>query len=144
MVVTMLATADAAGCIRAKGKRLVSRTILILATMVVMLVVVGGVALAREDCQYEATGWNCYCSPGVFCEGTNNGEIVWGSDSGDTIHAYGGNDEIYAGYGNDSRVVGGDGDDLISGGPGNDRCDGGNGYDRARGCEFTVRVEGTW
>jgi hypothetical protein len=115
--------------------------------MVVLLVVVGGVAFARADCRWDtATGWNCYCHPGVFCEGRNdaqNGEYVWGSDSGDRIQAYAGDDEIHAGRGNDPQVVGGDGDDLIDGGFGNhDRCDGGNGYDLASGCEFTVRIEG--
>jgi hypothetical protein len=133
---------------RRKGKGLVRRTILILATMVVMLVVVGGVALARADCQWSSsTGWNCFCHPGVFCEGRNDPvdrDLIWGSNSGDRIFAYAGDDEIYAEYGSDRQVVGGDGDDLIDGGPGYDRCDGGNGYDLASGCEFTVRVEGPW
>ena len=131
-----------------KEKGLVRRTILILATVVMLLVVVGGVALARTDCEWHAaSGWNCYCHPGVFCEGRNDakhGELVWGSGSGDRIQAYAGNDEIYAGYGDDRQVVGGDGNDHIEGGSGYDRCDGGNGFDRASGCEFTVRIEGKW
>lgn len=141
-----------------------------MATVVMLLVVVGGVAFARADCEWNsASGWNCSCHPGQLCEGTNKpaGEYIWGTTSSDTILAYAGNDvinadpgplqggsgdrvdagpgndDIYGKLGNDLSLVGGDGDDYIDGGDGNnDRCDGGNGYDEAYNCEFTVRVEG--
>ena len=140
------------------------RAMLILATVAVLLVVVGGVAFAKADCRWDsATGWNCYCYQNVPCEGTNRPENIWGTTGSDTIYGYAGNDwiegdnsgdrvdagpgndDIDGGYGNDLSLVGGDGDELIEGGPGNnDRCDGGNGRDLTSGCEFTVRTEGTY
>jgi hypothetical protein len=69
---------------------------LVLATLVVVLVVAGGVALATADCRWDsATGWNCYCGPGVPCDTTNKQEIIYGSPVGDTINAYGGDDTLY-------------------------------------------------
>ena len=124
------------------------RTMLVLATLVVVLVVAGGVALARADCRWDsATGWNCYCGPGVPCDTTNKQEIIYGSPVGDTINAYGGDDTIWGRDGNDI-IVGGEGSELIDGGPDYDRCDGGNGYDYATkgaaGCDKWVRIEGEW
>jgi len=154
MFATMLATADAAGCIRAKGKRLVRRTILILATVVVLLVVVGGVAFALT-----CTGGTCY--------GTNAAEDIYGSKQNDRIYAYAGGDYIngrggsdYIDGGSENDTIEGDGgsypqrNDILVGGSendwlygnggNNDRCDGGAGFDRAhRSCEFMIRIEET-
>jgi Ca2+-binding RTX toxin-like protein len=106
--------------------------------MLVMLVVVGGVALANaQDCQWSSsTGWNCYCErdPNLLCLGTNNVDYIWGSPSSDRIYGYGGDDDIF-GY---------DQNDLIDGGSGYDRCDGGPGFDRARNCQEWYGIEGRW
>jgi Ca2+-binding RTX toxin-like protein len=130
-----------------KGKGLVRRTILVLATMLVMLVVVGGVAFALQ------------CGEGT-CFGTEAGEVIEGTDTGETIIAFGGNDEIRGngggdvidgGEGNDN--ISGDsagrpgGDDRLHGGPGDDYFAAGEGYDECYGESGTDTTDGsceTW
>jgi hypothetical protein len=146
-----------------KEKGLVRRTILVLATMVVMLLVAGGVALAVVNC--DELNY-CQCIPGKLCEGTHDTrpgyyDEITGTDSGDNIYAYEGNDVIYpgrsgdyveAGPGNDEiyehgaatasgndTLIGGADDDYIQGGGGTDQCYGGPGTDTTDGsCETWV------
>jgi Ca2+-binding RTX toxin-like protein len=125
-----------------KGKGLVRRTILVLATMGVMLLVAGGVAFAVQ------------CGEGT-CFGTEAGEVIEGTDTGETIIAFGGNDEIRGngggdvidgGEGNDN-ISGDTGDDNLNGGPGDDYFAGGEGYDQCYGGPGTDTTDGsceTW
>jgi hemolysin type calcium-binding protein len=155
----MLATADAAGCIRAKGKRLVSRTILILATMVVMLVVAGGVAFAAVNYYYCPDAFTCRCpnpANGVVCVGTNDpnsqdnivghrnpyvGDKILARDGPDNVNGSEGNDRLDGGSGDDDYVFGSWGNDYLIGGDGiRDVCEGGSGYDRrGPGCEEFIQ-----
>jgi Ca2+-binding RTX toxin-like protein len=94
-----------------KGKGLVRRTILILGTMVVMLVVAGGVALALQ------------CGGGT-CYGTNEGEAIAGTPDPDEIYALGGDDAIN-GYADNDYIDGGSGPDYVVGEDDNDTLHGG-------------------
>lgn len=129
------------------------RTILVLATMGVMLLVAGGVAFALQ------------CGGGT-CLGTEAGEVIEGTDTDgpaytdETIIAFGGNDEIRGngggdvidgGEGNDN--ISGDsagrpgGDDRLHGGPGDDYFAAGEGYDECYGESGTDTTDGsceTW
>jgi hypothetical protein len=109
-----------------KGKGLVRRTILVLATMVVMLLVAGGLAIGQPNyCEYSSsTGWNCYCPGGGYCYGTNvpEGDYMWGTNSSETIYGLKGDDVLH-GYGGNDTVVGGPGADEVDGGRGRDVCD---------------------
>jgi hypothetical protein len=104
----------------------VRRTILILATMVVVLVVAGGVALAAipSYCSDLGPDWSCNCPGETVCYGTNipEGEYIWGTDSSETIYGLNGGDFIHA-YGGNDTVVGGAGADHLDGGEGYDVCD---------------------
>jgi Ca2+-binding RTX toxin-like protein len=119
------------------------RTILVLATMLVLLLVAGGVALAvATDCHDTGHGLYCDCPPsGGKCMGTNlgEGEVITGSPNFDEIRALGGHDEIYGQDGNDI-IYGDSGMDYIDGGFGNnDWCYGGTGADyEPDGCEHWV------
>jgi Ca2+-binding RTX toxin-like protein len=144
---------------KGKGRGLVRRTILLLGAIMVTLVVAGGVALAAADCRDEGgTGLNCYCHPGVLCEGTNisAGEYIWGTQGSDTIEAYAGHDYIAADWGSEGSgskndtIDAGPGKDYIDGGPGWDTCDGGDNlddpanHDIAENCEDPVRIDEEW
>jgi Ca2+-binding RTX toxin-like protein len=107
-------------------EKIVRRTILLLGTMLVALVVASGVAFAVIQCH------------GGVCRGTNNHDLIYGTNGydeiygrggPDVIYGYGGNDTIYGGAGDDT-IYGGAGKDYIRGGPGYDKCDGGPGYDQ--------------
>jgi len=135
---------------------LVRRTILLLGTMLVMLVVAGGVVLAATYCG-DATGMTCNCQGGL-CWGTPDEDRIFDTDSYDQIHAdakddgvIGGGDYIDGGPGKDyisgdgvgksgnDILLGGDGDDDIYGDRGSDdKCYGGCGqlrtHERGRDC----------
>src|SRR5215213_6344587 len=85
------------------------KTVLLLTTMSLALLLAGGVALAATK----------QCQVGVLCNGTSSADTITGTTSKDTINGRGGNDTISAR----------DGSDLINGGPNNDRMNGGPGND---------------
>src|SRR5215213_1783497 len=85
------------------------KTLLLLTTMALALLVAGGVALAAT----------VTCQVGVTCNGTSSDDTITGTTSNDTIKGRGGNDTISAL----------DGIDKINGGPKNDTMDGGAGND---------------
>jgi Ca2+-binding RTX toxin-like protein len=105
------------------------RTILLLATMAVTLLMASGVALAVNNI------------------GTNGPDTLRGTNGADTLVGVGGNDELYALGGRDT-LLGGPGKDVVLGGnenrafgsdknlaagPGNDVVGGGNGSDNVVG-----------
>src|SRR5215208_2549612 len=81
------------------------KTLLLLTTMALALLVAGGVALAAT----------VTCQVGVTCNGTTSADTITGTTSNDTIKGLAGNDTISAL----------DGIDKIDGGPNNDTMDGG-------------------
>src|SRR5829696_1935017 len=85
------------------------KTLLLLTTMALALLVAGGVALAAT----------VTCQVGVACNGTSSEDTITGTTSNDTIKGLAGNDTISAL----------DGIDKINGGPNNDTMDGGAGND---------------
>jgi len=95
------------------------RTLLLLATLALTLVVAGGVALAAT----------VTCS-GLECVGTDDNDRIQGSNNDEHIYGLGGSDIIDGNGGSDhvvgDRLVSGeptttpDGDDKLDGGPGGD------------------------
>jgi Ca2+-binding RTX toxin-like protein len=92
------------------------KTLLLLTTMALALLVAGGVALAAT----------LTCQVGVACNGTSSADTITGTTSNDTIKGFGGNDTISAL----------DGIDMINGGPNNDTMDGGAGNDTYQFANF--------
>jgi Ca2+-binding RTX toxin-like protein len=85
------------------------KTLLLLTTMALALLLAGGVALAATK----------QCQVGVVCNGTSSADTITGTNSNDTINGLAGNDSISAR----------DGIDKINGGPNNDTMDAGAGND---------------
>jgi Ca2+-binding RTX toxin-like protein len=134
-----------------------------LGTMVVVLVVVGGVAFAAVNYYCSPNDYTCQCPDpadypsGVNCVGTNAQDIIVGNRNpnvGDTIYAMGGNEDnvngsegndyLDGGAGDGDYVFGNLGNDTLSGGPGiDDVCDGGSGNDTRspgdHGCEEFIQ-----
>ena len=85
------------------------KTLLLLTTMALALLVAGGVALAAT----------ITCQVGVVCNGTSEADTITGIASNDTINGLDGNDFIKARGGSD-KIDGGPNNDTMNGGPGND------------------------
>jgi Ca2+-binding RTX toxin-like protein len=85
------------------------KTLLLLTTMALALLLAAGVALAAT----------VTCQVGVACNGTSSGDTITGTTSNDTIKGLGGNDTIRALEGID-KINGGPNNDTMNGGPGND------------------------
>jgi len=85
------------------------KTLLLLTTMALALLVAGGVALAAT----------ITCQVGVVCNGTSEADTITGIASNDTINGLEGNDFIKARGGSD-KIDGGPNNDTLNGGPGND------------------------
>jgi Ca2+-binding RTX toxin-like protein len=92
------------------------KTLLLLTTMALALLLAAGVALAAP----------ITCQVGVTCNGTSSDDTITGTTSNDTIKGLGGNDTISAL----------DGIDKINGGPNNDTMDGGAGNDTYQFANF--------
>ena len=97
------------------------RTLLLLSTMVLALLLACGVALAA----------NIPCQGGP-CVGTEQNDRITGSQLDDTIEALGGRDHVTGRMGDD-YVDGGGGRDEITGGVGGDLLEGGMGPDEIGG-----------
>ena len=91
------------------------RALLILASMMLGVLMLGGVALAKE-----ITG----TSGSDDLEGTNRADKIWGLQGPDYIAGEGGSDDLYGGRGKD-EVRGADGHDYVVGGHGSDHLYGG-------------------
>jgi len=87
------------------------RTAILVGAMAMLIVLVGGVALARSI--------SCPNKDNRLCVGTNQADTMAGANRMDTIKARGGNDTVTARGGKDI-VNGGDGGDFLDGGTGND------------------------
>ena len=98
------------------------RTIWLLASVLVTLLLLSGVAWAA----------NKYCQSGTTCLGTNGGDYIYGTLGSDSISGLRGADEIYAKAGSD-RIRGGRGADWLYGANGQDTIDGGPGFDHCTG-----------
>ena len=92
------------------------RTAILVGAMAMLIVLVGGVALARSI--------SCPNKDNRLCVGTNQADTMAGANRMDTIKARGGNDTVTARGGKDI-VNGGDGGDFLDGGTGNDTLNGG-------------------
>jgi Ca2+-binding RTX toxin-like protein len=117
------------------------RTIVLLATMTVTLVVASGVALAVTKIGTDG--------PDTL-RGTNGADTLIGKGGNDILLALGGNDTLLGGpgkdvvnggslqepLGGDKNLVGGDGNDAVQGGLGSDNMVGGDGNDLMVGGEF--------
>jgi Ca2+-binding RTX toxin-like protein len=91
------------------------RALLILASMMLGVLMLGGVALAKE---VTGTGGS------DDLEGTNRADKIWGLKGPDYIAGEGGGDHLYGGRGKD-EVRGADGHDYVAGGHGHDQLYGG-------------------
>ena len=117
------------------------RTIVLLATMALSLLVAGGVALAVTRIGTEG--------PDTL-RGTNGADTLIGKGGNDILLALAGNDTLLGGpgkdivnggslaepFGGNKNLVGGDGNDAVQGGLGSDNMVGGDGNDFMFGGEF--------
>src|ERR671910_2096344 len=85
------------------------KTLLLLTTMALALLLAGGVALAAT----------VTCQVGVACNGTSSDDTITGTTSNDTINGLAGNDTIKARDGID-KINGGTQNDTMNGGAAND------------------------
>lgn len=92
------------------------RTAILVSAMAMLIVLVGGVALAKSI--------SCPNKDNRLCVGTNRADTMTGANKMDTIKARGGSDTVTARAGRDI-VSGGDGGDFLDGGTGNDTLNGG-------------------
>jgi Ca2+-binding RTX toxin-like protein len=107
-----------------KGVSLMRRTLLLMATTALALLVTSGVALAASI--------NCPTAPGGYCYGTGAGDALYGTSNVDRIYGYGGTDLMY-GYGSGDFMYGGAQGDRMLGGGGADRMNGQGGADAIYG-----------
>ncbi len=111
------------------GQQIVSRGVLLLATLFAGVAIASGAALAET--------FTCSADP---CEGTSSADVITGTLNAETINGRGGADQISAreendrlnGQGGDDTLNGELGNDKLSGGPNNDTMDGGDGNDSYR------------
>src|SRR5688572_6912081 len=113
------------------------RTIVLLATMALTLLVASGVALAVTKIGVPG--------PNTF-KGTNEADHLLGNSGNDVLYALGGMDNLLGGEGKD-WVLGGErrpqgGDKNLVGGPGNDGVQGGLGSDTVLGSSGNDLVTG--
>jgi hypothetical protein len=109
------------------------RTVLLLATTTLTLIVAGGIALAATDINCAVVG-----NP---CNGTPEDDKITGTADAEIINGQAGNDEILAldaidtlnGEDGDDTIHGELGDDVLNGGDGTDQLFGDNGRDRLNG-----------
>ena len=97
----------------------IRKTILVLASVALAVLVVGGAAWAAN---VQGTGGDDVLS------GTENRDTINPFDGNDTVRALGGNDDVRHSFGNDT-IYGGAGNDTLRGGRGNDAIYGGPGKD---------------
>ncbi len=126
-----------------KAGLIMRRTILLMATMALTLLVASGVALAVTRIGTEG--------PDTL-RGTNGADTLIGKGGNDILLALAGNDTLLGGSGKDivnggslsrplggnKTLVGGDGNDAVQGGLGSDNGVGGNGNDLLLGGEFVT------
>jgi Ca2+-binding RTX toxin-like protein len=107
------------------------KTLLLLTTIALALLLAGGVALAATK----------QCKVGVSCNGTSSADTITGTIAVDEIYALGGDDSVQA-LGGADFLKGGSGKDTLDGGDGNDKSGGGTGNDIFYGGAGNDRVSG--
>jgi Ca2+-binding RTX toxin-like protein len=133
------------------SKERIMRTAIVLLTVMMVLVVGSGVALAAVI--------TCPTGPGGECRGTKLADQITGTIGIDQIYALAGDDSVQGGDGADlikgnlgadflkggsdaDTIYGGDGNDTAGGAIGNDYFDGGAGNDRVSGGEGEDEIHG--
>jgi hypothetical protein len=123
------------------------RAVLLLATMTVVGLVAGGVALAAViSCPNAAKGY-CYgTSVGDGMYGTFKVDRMFGFGGADLMYGYGRGDFMYGGneIGWGDKILGGNGADAIYGQRGDDGLYGGNGNDTINGGPGNDIVQGDY
>jgi hypothetical protein len=114
-----------------KKEKQMRRTIALLTTMAMMLLMATSVAMADT----------VFCNFSGSCFGTDSDDHIWGGDGGNGVFAGGGNDQVVASGGTNS-LQGGAGNDLIYGANGNDLLTGSDGRDRLFGGEGNDTYDG--
>jgi hypothetical protein len=120
------------------------RTLLLMSTTALVMLVACGAALAASI--------NCPTASGGYCYGTNSGDALYGTSNvdreygyggSDLMNGYGGSDFMYGGNetGLGDKMRGGAGADLVNGQGGNDLINGGPGRDTLRTGTGSDRVE---
>jgi Ca2+-binding RTX toxin-like protein len=104
------------------------KTILLLVSVALVMVLVSGVALALTTirCQQPENPW--------VCEGTEEDDRMLGTDAHGSMYGFGGND-VLRGFGGGDSLTGGEGDDRLFGGSYYDAIDPGPGDDASYGGE---------
>jgi Ca2+-binding RTX toxin-like protein len=111
-----------------KGDTRMKRTMLLIASMTLALLVVAGVALAQDGVR-KVCDTNCKGTDGDdHLIGTANPNTIRGLKGADLIEGKARHDTLYGDAGGDA-VYGGSGEDEAYGGGGNDYVDGGYGED---------------
>jgi Ca2+-binding RTX toxin-like protein len=100
------------------------KSVLLLATMALAVLLASGLALAAPKGGNTITEIDCNLVGSTSCQGTSGPDIIYGTPSADVIVPYAGNDTVYAGSGAD-EVRHSFGNDLIKGGYGTDTLRGG-------------------
>lgn len=113
------------------------RTMPLIATMMLALLVAAGVALAQDGVQ-KVCDTNCHGTDGDdhligtanpnTIKGLKGADLIQGKPANDTLHGNLGGDAVYGGNGVD-QLDGGNGDDYANGGRGRDRISTGSGED---------------
>lgn len=93
------------------------------AVVVLMILLVGGVALAKT----------VLCQTGASCVGTNKDDLLVGTSAPDNVQGFGGDDVLKGREGSDNTLRGDEGNDRVLGGPGFDFLEGGSGKDVVKG-----------
>jgi Ca2+-binding RTX toxin-like protein len=118
------------------------KTILVLATLGLAVLLASGLALAAPKATTTTTTRiDCSTQGSTSCQGTSGPDEIYGTDSADVIIPYGGDDIVYAGPGND-EVRHSFGNDYIEGGLGADTLRGGFDSDEIYANEPTTDVNG--
>jgi Ca2+-binding RTX toxin-like protein len=103
------------------------RSLLLLSTMTLMLLLAAGVALAvTKQCQADV---DCFGTKRAdTLNGTDGSDFIYGRGRADTLSGFGAFDQLY-GQGGADKLFGSSGNDQLIGGSGKDALGGGEGID---------------
>src|SRR5215208_7139094 len=100
------------------------KTLVVLVSMALAMVLAGGLAFAAPKGGTNTTVIECRDETTSSCQGTSGPDIIYGTTSAEVIIPYGGDDFVYA-YGGNDEVRHSFGRDHIEGGQGADTLRGG-------------------
>ena len=116
------------------------RTVVLLATMALTLLVTSGLALAVNKVGTQGRDFRKGTNKADNLIGNGETDLIFGLAGNDTLLGGSGKDLVFGGtfepLGGDKNLVGGDGNDAVRGGLGSDNLVGGNGNDFMQGGEF--------